>query len=302
VKLNRDELDALQKHRKRMQAAATTKDKQGSGSGSGNERRRRKERQMVTIPIIPTEPKSRKRGKAKRDVTPPGVVPPGLLIPGPDGVAYAPFGHYPPQAITKRSSPTRPRSSASQQFRGAPPPQYTAYQQGSSSRHFSDGTRPPSSSSTSSRRPLPDENDWIPTNPRRGSVASQVVDPFEYQTSSDHAPSMPGQFSQDWRHVPGPQDISYSSIRRSIPVPAAGYPSNHQTVSRGYSDPVLRRRTNQPNYNDEYIPSSSEDDGDEDESDDLGNGVQVFVEEPEREKERSISRKPVGGRKRGKGK
>jgi hypothetical protein len=50
---------------------------------------------------------------------------------------------------------------------------------------------------------------------------------------------------------------------------------------------------------DEPSGNSSEDD----ESDDLGNGVQVFVEEREQERERErVPRKPVGGgRKKGKG-
>jgi hypothetical protein len=293
VKLNQDELDALEKRRKRMQAAATTK-RQGSGSGSGSERRKHKDRQMVTIPIAPAEPKGRKKGKGKRDVTPPGVVPPGFLIPGADGVTYAPLGYYPPHMGAKRDSPTRPRSSTSQQLRGAAPPQYVAHQ---SSRYFSDSARPPSSSSSSSRRPLPDEDDWVPTNSRRGSVASQTVDPFEYQTSSDHASPMPGQFNLERRHASGPPEIAYSTIRRNPPASTTAYP----VTSRGYSDPVLRQRTSRPNYNDEYSPSSSEDDGDE--SDELGNGVQVFVEEPERQRDKSISRKPVGGgRKKGKGK
>jgi hypothetical protein len=56
----------------------------------------------------------------------------------------------------------------------------------------------------------------------------------------------------------------------------------------------LRRRSSRRDE------SSSEE---EDESDDLGNGVQVFVEErdSERERERAVAMKPVGSRKKGKG-
>lgn len=259
---------------------------------------------MVTIPIGPAEPKSRKKGKGKRDQSPPGA--PGFITNGPDGATYAPLGHYPPpQAAKRRNSPARPRSSTSlsQQLRSGPPPQF-AYQQGSLSRHFSEGNRPPSSSSNSSRRPLPDEDDWVPTSSRRNSVAShasqptssQLVDPFDYQDSSDHAP-MPGQFlkSSPVRPASGPPDIIYSTVRRNPPLQAASYP----TSRRGVSDPALnlRKRTSRPNYNDEYTPSSSEE---EDDSDDLGNGVQVFVED-EPEKPKTIPRKPVGGRKKGKG-
>jgi len=66
VKLNQDELDALEKRRKRMQAAATTKERKGSASsgGSGSERRRRNDRHLVTVPIA--EPTIRKRAKSMR--------------------------------------------------------------------------------------------------------------------------------------------------------------------------------------------------------------------------------------------
>lgn len=64
VKLNQDEIDALEKRRKRMQAAATTRERQGSGSGSGSEPRRRSDRQLVALPI--EAPKSRKKGKSRR--------------------------------------------------------------------------------------------------------------------------------------------------------------------------------------------------------------------------------------------
>jgi len=286
VKLNQDELDALEKRRKRMQAAATTKEKKGSGSGSDRDRKR-SQRQLV--PISSLDPKSQRKGKGKRDVTPP---PPGLLIAGADGSAsYAPLGYYPSQAGPSRSSPARPRSSASQQVHGGPPPQYA-------NRHFSDGTRPNSSSSNGSRRPLPDEEGWIPTSSRRSSVASQPVDPFEYQTSSGHPPAIPQQYMQSRRIASGPE-IAYSSLRRSPPIPG-GYPSSasRPSSSRGASDPTVRRRQSRRDDIDELAPSSD----DEDESDDLGNGVQVFVQEQrEPERERPVARKPVGGKRKGKG-
>ena len=311
VKLNQDELDALEKRRKRMQSAATTKERKGSGSsgGSGSERRRRSERQLVTVPI-PGEPSSRKKGKSRRleEVAPhpPAATnPPGMLVAGPDGLTYAPLGYYPPQVGGSRNSPTRPRSATSQQLRGTPPPQFT-YQQGQSNRHFSDNTRPTSSSSSGSRRPLPDEEGWIPAHSRRNSVSSQShgIDPFEYQTSSGHPPPIPQQYMQassGRRNASGPPDVAYSSLRRSPPT-TAGYPA----AARGpASDPALRRRSSGRDQVEvevqDSLESSSEEE--EDESDDLGNGVQVFVEEREVGRERAIvPRKPVGGgRKKGKG-
>ncbi|KAH8602728.1 hypothetical protein B0O99DRAFT_604066 [Bisporella sp. PMI_857] len=287
VKLNQDEIDALEKRRKRMQAAATTRGK-GNGSGSGSERRRT-ERKRVPIPSL--EPISRRQGKTRKELTPPpsGGAPPGLLMAGPDGsTTYAPLGYHPSQSTTVHNSPSRPRSSASQKHRSTPPPQYPPYPHGSL-RHHSDGARPNSSSSTSSRRPLPDEEGWIPTNSRRSSVASHV-DPFEYQTSSERLPAIPPQYMQGRRNVSGPPDIAYSSVRRTPPIPPGGYSSS----TRGASDPTIRRRSSRRDDIDELAPSS-----DDDESDDLGNGVQVYIEE-EPERAKPISRKPVGGRKKGK--
>jgi len=304
VKLNQDELDALEKRRKRMQAAATaTKERKGSASsgGSESERRRRSDRHLVTVPI--GEPASRKRAKSmRREEAPPHppatANPPGMLVAGPDGPAYAPLGYYPPQARSTRNSPTRPRSATSQQLRG-PPPQLN-YQQGPN-RHFSEGTRPVSSSSNSSRRPLPDEEDWVPSRRSSGSSQSHGVDPFEFQISSDTPPPIPQQYRQSSeqssrRNVSGPPEIIYSSVRRSPPMNTP-YPAAARAAEAD-----SRRRSMRREAAVEASGSSSEDD----ESDDLGNGVQVFVEEREHERERErererVPRKPVGGgRKKGK--
>ena len=296
VKLNPEEIEALEKRRKRMQTAATSKQKKGSGSSSGSERRRHSDRDIVTVPFSPPQPQSRKRSKSKRsdDQYPQLAAPPGMLVQGPDGVTYAPFGYYPPQAGPSRNSPTRPRSATSSQLRITPPPQFIAYQP-QPSRHFSEGNRPPSSSSTSSRRPLPDEEGWIPAHSRRGSGSSQThsPDPFDFQISSEQPPPIPHQYIQAGgrRNVSGPPEVVYSSVRRTPPIPS-GYPA----ATRGpASGPTVRRRS--PPRDE----SSSEE---EDESDDLGNGVHVFVEElesgRERERERPTARKPVGSKKRGK--
>lgn len=302
VKLNQDELDALEKRRKRMQSAATMKPRKGSGSsGSGSERRRRSDRQLVTVPIAQVEPSSRK-GKSRRieDVPPhppAAAAPPGMLVAGPEGLTYAPLGHYPPAASTSHNSPTRPRSATSH---GTSPPQF--YQPPQSSRHFSDNTRPTSSSSNGPRPPLPHEEGWMPSRSRQSSVSSQQysLDPFEYQTSAGHRPPIPQQYMQSFSNrsnVSGHPEVSYSSVRRSPPV-GTGYPA----AARGLaSDPMLVRRS--VNRDDGEVPDSQESttEEEEDESDDLGNGVQVFVE---REVERAIipARKPVGrGRKKGKG-
>ncbi|RDL36820.1 uncharacterized protein BP5553_06172 [Venustampulla echinocandica] len=287
VKLNQDELDALEKRRKRMQASNTKAKKESrSSGGSGTEKKRRSDRSLITVPLT-GEPSGRKRAKSRLEEPP---NPPGL-IEGPDGLTYAPVGYYPVQAAT-RNSPSRPRSASSQQLQGTGRPS-SSYQTGQIPRHFSDGMRPTSSSSTSSRRPLPDDEDWIPGSSRRSSVSSQSfpVDPFEYQTS-EQPPPIPQQYMQQGRRiVSGPPEVSYSSLRRSPPF-GTSYPAAARSSG---SDPALRLRDT---YRDDLAAATSEDD---DDSDDLGNGVQVFVEERGPERERTVSRKPVSsGKKKGK--
>ncbi|KAH9205137.1 hypothetical protein DL95DRAFT_470854 [Leptodontidium sp. 2 PMI_412] len=334
VKLNQDELDALENRRKRMQAAATTKARKGSGSSGGSDREKRRRSDRISIPIAAaTESLSRpsSRPGSRRDkITsrrsdeaphPPAASnPPGMVVAGLDGLTYAtPLGTYPSNALSNsqppsRNSPARPRSATTQQLRGQPPPiAYFTHQQPPNARHFSDGVRPASSSSNSSRRPLPDEAEWQPTNSRRSSAASSqgfMVDPFDYQVSSNTSPPIPSQYFQSQsqsqqqpqqgrRNVSNPADVTYSSIRRTPP----GYASqNHTRLPISTSDPSLRHRSSRG-------PGSFDSSEEEDESDDLGNGVQVFVEEerePEkererdREKERAVARKPVAGRKKGK--
>jgi hypothetical protein len=278
VKLNPEELEALERRRQRMQAAA--KKEKGSGPGSGSERKRRSER-LISVPIA--EPPSRTKGKSKRaeDFDPRASgssAPPGVLVRGADGV-YAPVGYYPQQSASSRNSPTRPRSSTS-----------LAYPQGQP-RHYSDGTRPTSSSSNGSRRPLPDEEDWVP-NSRRSSLSSQShnQDPFDYQVDNGHPPPIPQQYIQTRRIVSGPPEIMYSTLPRN--------PPSFSSSSREHPAEPSRRKSLQRDSPENIATSSDEE---EDESDDLNNGVQVFVEEREPTKERTVPRKPVGGRKKDKG-
>ena len=311
VKLNQDELDALQRQRKRMRASgSSTPTKTRKASGIEHERRR-SEQVRVSVPLAAIEgngKKSSKRRSEQFDIHPPSAAnPPGMLVAGPDGLAYAPIGYLPPKkASSNRGSPSRPRSSTLQHSRGTPPPQFSYPQL--NHRQLSDHARPNSSSSSSSRRPMPDDVDWIPADSRRSSVSSQThrhIDPFEYQVAQESPPPIPAQYmiqqNSGRRYFSGPADVQYSSIRRNPGMSTSLY----LPQQRSSSDPRLRRR----GYEDLYVEDSSEGD----QSDELGNGVQVFVEEePEREKERekpkqAVSRKPVpgsvgrsSGRKRGK--
>ncbi|KAH8657525.1 hypothetical protein BGZ60DRAFT_132822 [Tricladium varicosporioides] len=297
VKLNQDELDALEKRRRRMQAAATTKNRERSGS-SGSEKQRRMERN-ITIPIgppaAPIESIGRKKGKSKRkekeETPPPATGAPGMLIAGPDGLMYAPIGYGPINSTGNRDSPNRspnrPRSQSTQVLGSQAPAQFT-YQGGQSSRHFSDGMRPTSSSSNRSNRPLPDEAEWIPSNSRRSSVSSQhSLNPFDYQTSSEHPPPIPQQYIQAGpagrRIVSNPHNIQYSTLPRNTISSGSG----SYAAARGA--PLPRR--GDP-FRDELADSPGTPTSDETDEDELGNGVQVYTEE--RVIKEPVSRKSVG--------
>ena len=298
VKLDPEEVEALERRRKRMQSAATSKPRKGSASsgGSGSDRKRRSDRALVTVPIVSPEP--RRQSDRHRDHSPQRTSSggPGMVVEGADGVlSYAPIGHYPPAA---RSSPTRPRSSTSlsQQPRHTPPPHLSDHPQ---ARHYSEEIHP-TSSGASPRLPLPHEEGWDRSS-RRSSVSSQSYsrDPFDYQTSSGYPPALSAGYMQSSgrRNVSGPPQISYSSIRRSPPVGTTSSSSRMRyNVAASSSDPNLdRRRAEDEAPQSQDSRSSSEED--DDESDDVGNGVSVESERPST----ASSRKPVGGHGHGHG-
>jgi hypothetical protein len=295
VKLNPEELAALERRRKRMQSVATSKPRKVSASsgGSGSERKRRSDRALVTVPIISPEP--RRQSDRHRDHSPPRTSSggPGMVLEGADGaLSYAPIGHYPPAT---RSSPTRPRSSTSQSQQ-PPPPHISDHPQG---RHYSEEIRP-TSSGPSPRLPLPHEEGWEPSS-RRSSSSSQGYsrDPFDYQTSSGYPSALSAGYMQasGRRNVSGPPQVSYSNVRRSPPVGTTSSSSKMRyNVAASSSDPNLGRRRADDEGRDS-LDSRSSSEGDDDESDDLGNGVSV---EPERPSS-APHRKPVGGHGHGHG-
>lgn len=304
VKLNQDELDALENRRKRMQEAEEKKARKGSGSsnGSGSEKKRRSDRNIV-IPLAPpgtasssrssSRPNSSRRssrGKSKKHDEPPSTTnPPGFLVAGADGLQYSPLGSSQQPSSNRNSISSRPRAPMSSQApRGAPNAYFSTSQ-----RHVPDSMRPASSASNRSRA-IPDEEGRVPNSRRSsGSSSYNIIDPFEYQVSSDAPPPVSAQYmtsqQSNRRVAPNPQNISYSSVRRSV-VPA---PRGQDA----FVDPSLYpRRSNRDELAEEYYSSSGES------SNDLGNGVQVFVEErEERERDRAVQvpRKPVGGGKKG---
>lgn len=291
VKLNQDELNALEKRRKRLQAAATSRARKGSGSDRSSENERRRNEQVrISVPLTAIEEPVRKQGRPRRSVgsdqPPPSTAKgPGFLVAGPGGLQYAPVSYYPPQVTAKRNPETRPRSATSAQLRGMPPPNFP-YPAPGNARHLAENVRPASSSSHSPRRPLPDDASWQPSYSRRGSISSQHshgADPFEYQEYSE-GPSQPYLLQQPGRrYFSGPPEFSYSNSGRNPSVMSSASYAPQSTSS------TPRRRSRREEV--AYAESSSEEE--DDHSDDLGNGVQVFVEEPEPVRERPVIRKPV---------
>jgi len=289
VKLNQEELDALERRRKRMQEAAASKAKKGSSSSSrkSGEKKRQSDRKAVNIASL-VEPQldpKKKRSKRRSDESSSRDTRggPGIVAPGPDGPTYTPIGYYP--SSTRQSSRSR---STTKQPRDTPP---------GTSRHFSDGMRP-DSSSNSPRRPLPEDEGWS-TPDRRTSLHSsyRVADPFDYQVTTDQPLPIASQYMQastGRRNHSGPADVSYASVRRSPPQVYPGAP-------RAPSDPPLRYRTS-TRAGVEVIEIADSSEEESYSSDELGHGVQVFADGREPEPVRSVSRRPVGGRKKGKGK
>ncbi|KAM3074402.1 hypothetical protein ACMFMF_006415 [Clarireedia jacksonii] len=289
VKLNQEEIDALERRRKRMQEAAASKAKKGSSSSSrkSGEKKRQSDRKAVNIASLvePQPDPKKKRSKRRSDESSSRDTRggPGIITAGPDGPTYTSIGYYPEtsrQSSRSRSTTKQPRDTAS-----------------GTSRHFSDGMRP-NSSSNSPHRPLPEDDGWSTPN-RRISVRSpyHVADPFDYQVTTDQPLPITSQYMQPsggQRNYSGPADVSYASVRRSVPQE---YPAAH----RPPSDPSLRYRTSsRAGVEVIEIPDSSSEESDS--SDELGRDVQVFHDDREPEPFRSVPRKHVGGRKKGKGK
>lgn len=89
----------------------------------------------------------------------------------------------------------------------------------------------------------------------------------------------------------GPPQVSYSSVRRSPPVPTTSSTSRMRH-SMSASDPYLDRRRDDELADSQGSSRSSDDDYSG--SDDFGNGVSV-AERPVERPAAQVSRKPVGG-------
>ncbi|PHH78342.1 hypothetical protein CDD80_7028 [Ophiocordyceps camponoti-rufipedis] len=167
VRLNKDELAALERRRRRMHEEEERR-----------RRRRRAREERVAVPLTHLDPISRDRGNISwQDPTPRHVSAGSTMAEGPEQRhMYPPMGYFPPPI----SNYPRQRSGVSTS---------------TSSRHVSDSAtrlRP-------SRQSPPDDDgddDFLPRN------RAQVIDPFVYQTAGPRVVPSGGR-----RYVSGPAEI-----------------------------------------------------------------------------------------------
>jgi PRA1 family protein 1 len=250
VKLNKEELAALERRRKRLQEEEARK-----SAGSGSDRRRKDQEARFAVPLAQLEPTSRKRASRSDldEVTRHRPPPIGADV---AQRGYPQMGYFPPPqpsggrprsgtgtAVRRTSSRDRARASR----RESSPFKYSYVQQGNpprNSRHVSDTA----ARQRSSRALLPHEEGWQPSAsdpslPRSsGRRQGGTMDPFQYMTSGPQAPY------HDTRHSPGHSyseeddgdgDDDRAPLRRTAPA-ASG---SRSAPGRGSSDTTSQQST-----------------------------------------------------------
>lgn len=225
VRLNKDELKALERHRDRVQRQ--------------DERKLRKQKEKrVSIPIAHLEPASRQSSRAgtRRSTL---VLSEDQPVPGafraatPDRQAYPPMGYFPPPKMAR----TRPRSGTTSSQR---PPSSSHSQQrserGDSPFNYSYVNAPPPNTrhvSDTAARPhsvfdaIPSEPDFV-SHPAAAASAPSIptarhpdaLNPFQFMTSSSPGPYQSGSAASR-RHVSGPSGNPGPRMTRSNVAAAA---------------------------------------------------------------------------------
>ncbi|KAI4867578.1 hypothetical protein F4820DRAFT_467766 [Hypoxylon rubiginosum] len=194
VKLNKQELAALERRRKRLEAEAEAKRR-----GDGDRRQRKEKEQRYAVPL------------AHFDAPPRNALPPAVeqsqQLSGP------PMGRFPPP----NASRARPRSGTSStsstyrpqsQARDSSPFDYQYVHAPPNQRHISDPTARPSSS----RLSLPREDEWRPSS----SSSREYRDPFQYQTAGPQAPYI-NSVAAARLSATGSSDPVLSPSRKAVP-------------------------------------------------------------------------------------
>ncbi|XWW92115.1 hypothetical protein V2A60_000037 [Cordyceps javanica] len=262
VKLNKKELAALERRRKRMQEEAERAEREraarASGS-SGSDRKKKRKEQRVAVPLSQFEPVSRKKRSGSSSHPPRKDSLPSRSTAGdsPDQQVYPPMGYFPPPSQSRSRSSShlqRPGSRARDNNNNSSPPvSYHQYASGSSHRHASDSmTRPHS-------RGLPHEDAWNP---------NASLDPFQYQTE-------------------GPRVVYPASSRGSRSEVA--YRQSSQ--GHGTSSPVTRSRHGSARPSLGRVSDSSETSGEDTASDELGNGAQIREQQQQQQQQLTRGRR-----------
>ncbi|KAK0273086.1 Prenylated Rab acceptor 1 [Friedmanniomyces endolithicus] len=226
--------------------AKTPKGKVGSRTSSSTSlaaQRKKKGSSSISSPA-----KSNSKAKVERKVSAeqqaspytPGAGPPGIMVPGPNGVpVFAPLVNYPhlssPELTRAGAARPRSRSTSKHSRRDSTPPErvdrYTQYP----SPYY---MPPPPQQQRGLRPEYPnrstqqDEMDYYPPPPRHRSASTAAAQyaPLHRRTSDDYdlpppLPPLPAAQSGGGgggrRHVSGPPDVRYASLRR---VPPASSP------------------------------------------------------------------------------
>ncbi|KAI9166952.1 Protein of unknown functionlike protein [Paramyrothecium foliicola] len=244
VRLNKEELAALERRRKRLEEEAEKK------------KRKKKKDNRVSVPLAQLDPgvgsSSRKSSKSsqQRQESLPRHDSASSLPDDANQQVYPPMGYFPPPSGGR----SRPRSSTSASQRppsrmsGVDPFEYEYGQRPASSagRHVSDGVARPRSS-----RGYYGEDVAPP-------VPGRQLDPFMFQTAGPRASYPSGAAAASRRHVSGSTEPAPLS-RRGTPTPA---PARSHRGSR------------RPSPDEETSEEHSES-SEESTSDDLGNGAQI---------------------------
>ncbi|KAK3941078.1 COPII vesicles protein Yip3 [Diplogelasinospora grovesii] len=262
VKLNQDELAALERQRKRTE--------------EGGERKRRKEKR-IAVPISHLEPTSRKPPQLESADSNEGRQRQG----------NPPMGYFPPPAGASR--PTRPRSGTNnsrppsratnpEREREDSPFAYSYVQPGgrapSAVRHSSDTT---TARKPDSRDPQhAQEEPWVPplyaaettaatsapSMPTTSRRLQGQIDPFQYMMGGSPAPYHTGGPVPIRRPVPGsPSDLPYRNGSPSIPH--SGSPLGGSPLVSGGGGGPSRRRSNEGAGEEDTASEESVSTGDE---------------------------------------
>lgn len=242
VKLNKDELAALERRRKRMQEEAERAEREraarASGS-SGSDRKKKRKEQRVAVPLSNFEPVSRKTRSGSSHPPRKDSLPSRSTHDDSPEQVYPPMGYFPPPSKSRSRSNSqlqRPGSRARDTNGSSPPVSFNQHAS-SSHRHASDSVSRPSS------RGVPED------------ATGYALDPFQYQTE-------------------GPRVVYPASSSRSAGRSEVSYrqPSSR---SHGTASPMTRSRHGSARPSLSRVPDSSETSDESTTSDELGNGAQI---------------------------